>query len=44
VGDLLTNEKDMLCCLIEIIANRYNHKYEAKEIMIEHKITETDFL
>jgi hypothetical protein len=36
VADLLTGEKDMLCCLIEIIANRYNEKYEAKQIMIEH--------
>jgi len=36
VADLLTDEKDMLCCLIEIIANRYNEKYEAKQIMIEH--------
>ena len=43
VADLLTDEKDMLCYLIEILANNFNEKYYAKQIMIEHQITENDF-
>ena len=43
VADLLAGEKDMLCYLIEMVANRFNEKYQAKQIMMEHQITENDF-
>lgn len=43
VADLLTGEKEMLCYLIEIMANQFGEKYQAKQIMTEHQITEADF-